>query len=73
MNRKPRLINEINGLDIPNGHICQECKFFYGCHLFEVAIAQDRQCGMVPNNFALPGQESEAERFNRQDIELIQN
>jgi len=69
--RAPREPGEIVGLNIPDGYICEDCKNFHRCRLMGTAISRDRQCDYIPNDFALYGQESKAERFNREDEERL--
>ena len=58
-------------LNLPPKKTCAVCKNFISCNGLGHAIATDTTCSYVPNNFALPGQESKAERLNREDMEAF--
>ncbi len=73
MKRRPRkrIDSEYSYLHIPHGHKCGICKSFKDCYKKGIALASDEVCELIPNNFALPGEESMAEASNRKDKEAI--
>lgn len=58
------------GLDLPEGKICGDCKNFSICVIKEWAVEDDKQCALLPSNFALEGEESKAETHNRNHRKL---
>ncbi len=56
-------------LDLPIGATCLQCKSFGVCSIKKWANEADEQCSLVPSNFALIGEESTAERLNREAAE----
>ncbi len=63
--------NQYPELDIPEEHTCSDCKNFISCVKAGAAIAKDQVCSYIPNNFALPGEESLADVSNRKDKEAM--
>ena len=66
-----RRLNQYPELDIPDEHVCSECKNFTACLKVRAATAKDQVCAYVPNNFAMPGEESKADVSNRRDMEMM--
>ena len=76
MRNEPREPRERDGkkfsLDLPPGYTCEDCREFKSCVRLGLAIPADEQCEFIPNDFALPGEESMARRLNREDLAIME-